>query len=350
MLFCPTAWSADPSDTQPILLNDEWYTEGWDQLFYFPDGSLVVSQLTVHNMGFGDHRASVIGIVVEPDGKEHVLTQTRSSGEWTFADNDFDIRIADHRLSGVYPDYEIDMRKSEGEIEVGFEAAAEPWRIGKTMQLHGDYRYLSFYAPMVRANGRYRFSADGNVQQAPWVSLADGNGFAARYVNSSGLWNLIRSSTRLVPFGDSDVNPMLHTLIDENGRQITHLALFENGELVHYAEDIGLSVSYFVEKAGSDSREIPDRFDVDAKGDGFTLKGTVTPENLLLRVDPVDWVKPPVQYLLKKINTPIQYRYLGSYDLSYEIDGRVRHLQGKVLMDHIVMRHERSKFKDQLER
>ena len=177
----------DITDEQPLFLRDEWYSEGWDHLFYFADGTFLAVQISVVNIGFGSHHAGVLGLVVPPRGETLLLRQSRSHREWEFSEDHLDLEIARHKLYGNSPDYHIRLRKKEGEIDVDFTAQAEAWRLGRILQSRKGYKYLSFYAPLVDATARYRAAAtgelvDGSGADLPWVDLEQGRGFAARYV------------------------------------------------------------------------------------------------------------------------------------------------------------------------
>ena len=105
-------------DLRPSLLEDEWYSEGWDQIFYFEDGSLLATQMTILNLGFGSHHAGVFTMLVTPDGTKTIIKQSRSNREWEFADNTLDIQIANHRLQGSVADFRVLIRQAKGDPPV----------------------------------------------------------------------------------------------------------------------------------------------------------------------------------------------------------------------------------------
>lgn len=335
--------SGHPVDYRPSLLKGEWYSEGWDQLFYFADGTFLSVQFSVVNIGFGSRHGAVLGLLVTPENEASVLKQSRSKGDWTFAEDQLSLAIAEHTFDGTPPHYEIRIRKREGEIDVDFTAGAEPWRIGNTRQIDDDFRYLSFYAPLVSASGRYRLAADGDLQGVSWIELGQGRGFATRYVNSAALNDFIRSATKVVPVrGDAVVQPVIYTSRGTAEDMLGHLALFENGKLIHQLEHVDMQIVNRQEKVAGDNRDIPVSFKLDVEREDFSLQGTIEADRLIVRFDPVDQLKPFVRRIVKILNTPIQYRYLASYDLVYRRDGIALRLQGEALMDHIVMRHAKS--------
>ena len=327
-------------DLRPSLLEDEWYSEGWDQIFYFEDGSLMVAQMTILNLGFGSHHAGVFTMLVPPGGAKTIIKQSRSNRDWEFADNTLDIQIANHRLHGSSADYRVLIRQSKGEAEVDFNATAEPWLLGKSLEVGEAYQYVSFYAPMLEARGRYRLRVKGEPDFPGWQSLEGGRGFAVRYVNSIGLHKLIRSSSRIVDIDVSEMSPILYISVDKNGGQQANLALYKEGRLLHEAREIELQWENRVEDSDNDKRDVPDNYSIDVSKEEFSLKGTIKIEEFLARVDPVDSLKPFVRTIVKFLNTPIQYRFLANYDLEYQSKGQQMRLQGRALIDHMVLRHE----------
>jgi hypothetical protein len=341
---CAAAQERDAAsvDAIPSLLKDEWYSEGWDQIFYFADGSLLVSQITVLNIGFGSHHAGVFAMLVDPEGERTIVKQSRSNRDWEFSESELDLRIANHRLHGRAAEYHALVSQKSNEIELTIRSIAAPWRLGRTLDVEGDYQYVSFYAPLADAEGRYRLGSGGDdATSQGWRLLSDGRGFAVRYVNSTGLHDLIRSATRVVDLERSAISPVLYTSVDLDGGAQNHIALFEDGEILHEAAGFDMRAGGRVETAGDDTRTIPDDYRIDVQGEGFELTGSYTIQSFLARVDPVDSLKPFVRAIVRLLNTPIQYRYLATYDLEYTA-GDVKHrLEGRALLDHMVLRHER---------
>ena len=327
-------------DIQPSLLRDEWYSEGWDQLFYFSDGSLLVTQMTVLNIGFGSHHAGVFGLLVTPDRTPTLIKQSRSNMEWTFAEDHLDIQVAKNRFSGRHPEHEVRIRMSHGEIEVNFEAEAEPWSLGRTLELGEDYQYVSFTAPFAHADAKYRFLNDGETLP-DWQSLTDGRGFAVRYINSTGLHDLIKSSTRIVSISGNTIQPILYTSQDETGDHQAVLGIFKDGRLLHQSQGFTLGIESRRETAGNDKRDIPRKITVDINAEDFSLQGTIDINEFLARIDPVDLLKPFVRTIVKLLNTPIQYRYLASYDFIFRNGEEQVKVQGQALMDHTVLRYQK---------
>lgn len=328
-------------DHRPSLLSDEWYSEGWDQTFYYPDGSLTISQITVLNIGFGSHHAGVFAMYVAPDGRKTIVKQSRSNREWEFSEDVLDLRIAEHRLEGSPPRYQALIRKKTDEVDISFESLGEPWRLGKTLERDGGYQYVSFYAPIADASGRFRLGKSDGSDAPEWHQLEGGRGFAVRYVNSIGLHDLIRSATRIVDLERSEISPVIYTSVEEDGAVQNHIALFRDGRIIHTSHGFELETGGRPETADDDVRNIPDNYRIAVEEEGFSLSGTIRIDKFLARVDPVDSLKPFVRTIVKLLNTPIQYRYLAKYDLDYVSGGQTVRLQGRALMDHMVLRHER---------
>ena len=62
------------------LPEGEFASDAWDLVASFDSGHLVFSQAVVTNLGWGDHKAAVVGIVVTPDEKVQVFRRSEAQG------------------------------------------------------------------------------------------------------------------------------------------------------------------------------------------------------------------------------------------------------------------------------
>ena len=174
-VLCNGALSAQVSlaqkkeqDFSPSYLENGLYTEGWDQIFYFPDGTLLIGQFTVTNVSFGDHNAGILGVLYRPDQVPVIIKKSRSKEKWTFASDHFDFSVLRNRLTGTAPNYKMAIRKVSGEIELEFTANAPIWRLGRTVQVGDDFQYVSFYAPLAVGRARYRLPKGEKGKFGDW--------------------------------------------------------------------------------------------------------------------------------------------------------------------------------------
>ncbi len=89
------------------LPEGEFASDAWDMVARFDSGHLVFSQAVVTNIGWGDHKAAVVGLVVTPDEKLQVFRRSEERRGWKLSRDGlkmdlrsivFDRRGSMHRL------------------------------------------------------------------------------------------------------------------------------------------------------------------------------------------------------------------------------------------------------------
>ncbi len=318
-------------DFRPSYLENGLYTEGWDQIFYFPDGTLLIGQFTVTNVSFGDHNAGTLGVLYRPDQAPVIIKKSRSKEKWNFASDRFEFTVLRHRLTGTAPNYNMAIRKVSGEIVLEFTATAPIWRLGRTVQVGDEFQYVSFYAPLAVGRARYRLPEGEKRGLGQWLELGEGTGFAVRYVNSTATDELFRSTTRLVSVEPKGPRPVIYLVQKLDGTRTAHVALFDHGRLLH-------STVVPLQMSGSmKNKRFPEDIELDIGDDNFRLTGTIKTNSLVGRLDPVDLLKPYVRVFIRLFNTPVHHRYLANYKLSYaNRGGKVQRLAGRAVLDHML--------------
>jgi hypothetical protein len=108
------------------LPEGEFASDAWDLIARFQSGHLVFSQAVVTNLGWGDHKAAVVGLVVTPDQKVQVFRRSEDEHGWKLSRDGlkmdlrsivFDRRGSLHRL---------DVGKDEFELRVEWKPSHSP--------------------------------------------------------------------------------------------------------------------------------------------------------------------------------------------------------------------------------
>jgi hypothetical protein len=108
------------------LPEGEFASDAWDLVARFDSGHLVFSQAVVTNIGWGDHKAAVVGLVVTPDEKVQVFRRSEEQSGWKLSRDGlkmdlrsivFDRRDSMHRL---------DVGKDEFELRVEWKPSHTP--------------------------------------------------------------------------------------------------------------------------------------------------------------------------------------------------------------------------------
>ncbi len=326
-------------DFQPFFLGEELYTEGWDQYFYFADGTLVTVQVLITNLGIGDHRAVVLGSLIQPNGERRVIKNGRPRKDWTFAEDGFDFKIARHRITGTPPDYRISLDNKNGRLELEYRSLVPPWRLGRTFEKSSDdYQAIVVYAPQLSAEGRFQLgpAQGGKDEGEPWQALKGGRGFALRYLNTAGVSRLFSEWIKVFPVDPNNGPiPVMYLGTTSEGSAVARLALYDEGVLRHDVDGFSFTTTRRRLDDSKDDRALPYEINVDLAKSGLRIVGTIKLVRLLHRFDLVDDLKPIERVFVRFVNTPIQYRFLAEYDLRYrgDRDAEERRLSGQAVAE-----------------
>lgn len=335
-------------DHRPVLLGAESYTEGWDQYFYFEDGAFLAVQFLISNYGPTDHRALVIGSLSSPDSdKPLVIKNGRGRKDWSFDDRQLDLKVAHHRFSGTHPDYRLYLRNSRGEVELTVEARVEPWQLGPIPGPESaKFQYASFMMPMAHARGRFRRGSESAGTAGPWQALRGGRGFAIRYLNNNSLSKVARSWIRVASIDSQDPSSPVFYLVQRPGpTQSSFLAIMSGGRIrkqwtrfpvTLIAPEVDAADE--AEDDARDERVPPDAIQLQITGTDGKVAGTITMARLLQRFDFVQELKPIERFFVQFLNTPLHYRYLAQYDLTYQGNDGDQRLTGTALAEVMMLK------------
>ncbi len=338
------AFATEVKDHRPVLLGAESYTEGWDQYFYFEDGTFLAVQLFISNYGPTDHRALLIGSLLSPDGeKPLVIKNGRGRKDWSYDEGQLDLKIAHHRFSGTHPDYRLYLRNSRGEVDLTVEARGESWRLGHIPDPESaKFQYASYMMPMAHAQGRYRRGSESAGTAGPWQTLRNGRGFAIRYLNSSSLSKVARSWIRVAPIDSQDPSSPIFYLVERSGqKQSSFLAIMDGGQIRHSWQKFPVTLitpENDAEDNSADERRPPRAIQFQIAGTDGTVEGKITMTRLLQRFDFVRELKPIERFFVQFLNTPVHYRYLAQYDLTYQDNDGGRRLTGTALAEIMTLK------------
>jgi hypothetical protein len=337
-------------DHRPVLLGAESYTEGWDQYFYFEDGSFLAVQFLISNYGPTDHRALVIGSLLPADGgKSLVIKNGRGRKDWSFDERQLDLKVAHHRFSGTHPNYRLYLRNSRGEIELDVKALVESWRLGRIPDPESTrFQYASYMVPMAQAQGRYRrgVDGDGDGDVGEWQMLRDGRGYAIRYLNNSSLSKVARKWIRVASIGNPDSASPIFYLVQRAGQEQSSFLAITGGEGIRQQWKTFPVTLIAPEHDGPNEAEdndehdrlLPDALQFQTAGTNGSIEGKITMTRLLQRFDFVRELKPIERFFVQFLNTPVHYRYLAQYDMTIQGNDGVQRLTGTALAEVMTLK------------
>ncbi|NOZ09953.1 MAG: hypothetical protein GXP09_02730 [Gammaproteobacteria bacterium] len=323
---------------QPLLLGASDYTEGWENFFYFDDGSLLVTHFMVSNMGPGYHRGIMVSTLSTADGHTYVIKNGRKRKQWSGVSGPHRFGVAKHYIGEAENEYRIHLENSTAEIDINFSAVGVPWQ-GKRVTLPGDngnlYQDLMFYAPYLTATGRYRpGSKSGGEEDEAWRPLTGGQGFALRYVTGTGIHNLATHRLRLTTLGTASQRLTADLIKTPDGQWHPRMAIWAEGQLQHQFDAVKLE-PFWPNEHLSQAKDIPRGFHISATDGDTRLSGTLYLSQLLHRFDVLANMTLLDRLFLGAFSAPVQSRYRADYQLRLSHNGHSRTLDGQALVEYV---------------
>jgi len=120
--------SAGPSPGGPAvrLPEGEFASDAWDLVARFESGHMVFSQAVVTNLGWGDHKAAVVGLVVTPDEKVQVFRRSEEEGDWKLSRDGLRMDLRSIVFDRTQTPHRLDVGKDEFELGVEWQPSGQP--------------------------------------------------------------------------------------------------------------------------------------------------------------------------------------------------------------------------------
>jgi hypothetical protein len=122
------AVSAVPSPGGPAvrLPEGEFASDAWDLVARFESGHMVFSQAVVTNLGWGDHKAAVVGLVVTPDRKVQTFRRSEDQGDWKLSRDGLRMDLRSIVFDRTQTPHRLDVGKDEFELAVEWQPSGQP--------------------------------------------------------------------------------------------------------------------------------------------------------------------------------------------------------------------------------
>ncbi|MBT5032458.1 MAG: hypothetical protein HOM55_09220, partial [Proteobacteria bacterium] len=133
----------------PAYLSPSTYSEGWDFVFGFADGTVVSAQIVVSNFGRGKHRMLVLVKLTDPDGHDMTLKNGRDRVDWFKHQGEFDYEIAKHHFWKQGNTFYFRFSHPTGDIDLTAVSVTEPWDLGIVWSSGKGYQYANIFAPRI---------------------------------------------------------------------------------------------------------------------------------------------------------------------------------------------------------
>lgn len=210
--------------TAPQLTDDGDYSEYWEQLFLFEDGTFATSQFLITNLPLSKHHgiqvATLAGVSVRPFGQRIIIKNGRSRDGWTFDPEDAALNIFTHRLAGQHPGYLLQLKNTAAELDVLFMASHEaiPLVRKETVQSLPE---ITLYVPQAQSFGRWRAGPEvgGDGEAGSWTRLGYGSGYGLHVRQTKPLHEAVGHWLRLTSTeaAPGTPTPILHSFETPSG-------------------------------------------------------------------------------------------------------------------------------------
>jgi hypothetical protein len=121
------AWGGPSPGGPAVRLPDgEFASDAWDFVARFDTGHLVFSQAVVTNIGWGDHKAAVVGLVVAPDDKVQVFRRSEEESGWKLSRDGLRMDLRSIVFDRGQEEHHLDVGKDEFELHVEWAPSQQP--------------------------------------------------------------------------------------------------------------------------------------------------------------------------------------------------------------------------------
>lgn len=319
---------------EPQLYDDSDYNEYWEQQFLFDNGTMVTSQFLIANFPFSKQHGLMVATLKKPGEDTVIVKNGRKRDGWNFDAAEPRLSIFQHELSGSYPGYFVRLNNTAAEVDVLFTSNEEAIPLISADNALG-LPEMSLYAPIVRAEGRWRPGPEigGAGIEGEWEKIGPGSGYGLHVVQRRNLNHSIRRWQRFSATSRAGgYAPILHAFETPNGEKKSVLLLLNGGDKPIRFDDIELTQN----TSGT-------AWDISTKVGDASLTGTLTMENSIEDFQLKDHLNHLEQLVAGSLADISRRRFSTSYDLTLSIGGNRTNISGKALAEDIILGKEKKK-------
>jgi hypothetical protein len=121
------AWGRPSPGGPAVRLPDgEFASDAWDLVARFDSGHLVFSQAVVTNIGWGDRKAAILGLVVTPDGNVQTFRRSEEQNGWKLSRDGLRMDLRSIVFDRGAAQHRLDVGKDEFELHVEWTPSQQP--------------------------------------------------------------------------------------------------------------------------------------------------------------------------------------------------------------------------------
>ena len=293
---------------RPAMKSSEGYGDKYTFNADFDGGGSFYYSLTISNLGLGDGKMEAKGRLTV-GGESFRWKKNLDDDEWKYSKKGFSITAGPARMSGEPKKLQMSAKAKGAEVELTFEAIANPWRPRDGRIRWGDEGVSDYTVfPLMKVTGRYKKSG------GEWTALT-GTGYGTRSWSSAAAYDVLRRAMELrVIDGDKTIYMRELAATEDFGKKrIAYLLVTRGNEVLYESFDHQFSPTEVMTDTKHDNRyKVPEAFTIvgkDAEDPARMIRGKVTKKKLRKRREPLKKMNAAVRAVASQYSEPVSYDY-----------------------------------------
>lgn len=321
---------------RPAMKGGEGYGEKFTFNADFEGGGSFYYSLTISNLGLGDGKMEAKGRL-SVGGESFRWKKNLDDDEWSYAKKGFSIKAGPAQISGEPKKLTMTAQAKGAEVELTFEAIANPWRPRDGKVRWGDEGVSDYTVfPLMKVTGRYKKSG------GEWAPLA-GTGYGTRSWSSIAPYDATRWALELRGIdGDKTIYMRELGATEDFGKQrIAYLLVTRGKEILFESFDYKMTPTDVMTDGKHDNRyKVPESFTLigkDAEDANRLLRGKVTKKTLRKRREPLKNMNAAVRAVASQYSEPVSYDYDVNVAIEVKVGAETVRLQavGRYEVNHL---------------
>lgn len=333
LFYAQSGVAQEVNASRPAMLQNDNYTEYWEQHFYLDDGTLITSQFLAANFPWpvGKDHGIMLGSLVTPEGKLYVIKNGRDLGEWGFDQDVLDIFIHTHRLKGVSNDYSVHLENTMGIVDLELKSNQAPIK-HKRYESDNGFIETSFYAPSLTGKGNWQLGPEAGFKPSgPVNNIEKADGFGVHVLMTDKIDMLMKNWTRVIGIGDSQIKPFISALTRPDDNKDINFRLFDGNNLLDNFSNVKIENKNMTKEKDA---FYPKLIEISASSEKGTITGTIKYSKKLAHFNLTEHLNFFEKSFARSNPMVANFRYLVDYDLVYKTSEGEKNLTGKALSEY----------------
>jgi len=273
----------------------------------------------------------MLGTLVTPEGELYVIKNGRNPGKWGFKEDELDMFIHTHRLSGTGDDLSVHLENTMAIVDLSLKSNQAILN-HKRYSSEDGFIETSIYAPHLRGYGNWQLGPEAGFKPSgPVHNVDEATGFGVHVLMTDKVDMLIKNWTHVLGLGNDGPKPFLSAITRPDDSQDIIFRLFDGDAVVDSFSPVKISYQNLTkEKEAS----YPKSIEISAQGEKGDIKGTLKFTKKFTHFNLKKHLNIFEQSFAKLNPSVTNFRYLIDYNLVYKTSEGETSLQGKALGEY----------------